>query len=761
MRRSRKEDQELLEELEKERIRIENAKKDRLAEFNRLTREANKGKKPQTQKSVSRAHNLLDTQPKPHPDPHPLPKPRKLSHKLSEQQHGRTATDSEFASDVHYDKTSAVKAKMHRKQVKSVEKEAGTAFAQERRKRMQQSAKLRATIAQEQEEKRSFTLSRLNSQSHLHKPPKRKPKKIKRKTTAAKSPPDPEIDTNLYNRLRTLLKAKAQQLREKEPDEEEKTISNVALAVKMEELSAQLAKARELLDKNRRKLTREAAAVRIQRVYRRYRRRRKVEEKMLQLSAVQVTEKEKEVESDISLSSFLEKKQADKRLIDSLDLLARESALREENEGAKAELVDHFRRSLALGYRHLASAPLPPSDLSPLNTLRSMNDELGPIPEEVSLSWEPKSITKPRAETGCSPNDSREEQPSLDFVLDSARSLVECFEPKNSSEKKESPRVIPQASLRIPQGRRQALDLGIISVPPAPDLPADDSPSIGSLLRSAAESFEVHSYRDVPPPQPRNLWHLFTSEHISAIVEGILDAEINDVVELVAPILTTVNDSGISPTAEFIIAFLDSLLSVMKPYEDEFLAKVNKPKEIDFLKELQSISSEKTQSTREIEKLIPDEVFAEVYDRLSGECTLEDEFPVWDLYCRLMADVVNEALDRLRPEKSKGKAPPWRSGVRDVRRFSDITTVLCEVRDMMVAWSQAEMGKFTGDEMNPALAHEERMVSEIVRDVRGRQILVDDQSWVDYEKEELQTKMSVAEGVLDRLVEEALGCVAS
>ena len=755
MRRTRKADRALLEELEKERTRIETAKKAHLEEFNRQTREANKAKnRPHQHKSAWSADQRQFSTEEVHKrltDIETL-RVKRRNEREKEQGQGKRL---DFVPGLQGSaKDWEGQAGQHRRN-RSGSKEtdlAVLAFMQEKRKRLQQAAKLRALIAQEEEEKRAQALTRLQLQPNIPKPHKQNRKKTKRKKAA--SAPQADSTLNMYHKLRELLRTKALQLRESRPREEEHALSNAALALKMEELSEQLARAKDLLEAKRKTLTKEEAAVRIQRCFRRYRKGKKA----LQLSSVQ----EKDLDFDLSLKSlgsFLVKKAAEPRPTDSLDLLATAAALRSENEEAKAELVDHFRRSLALGYRQLASAPPLPSDPSPINTFRSANEDLSPAVAELSLCWDPRPAPlspKPQAETGNSPCDSREEPASLrfptsgvDFMEDSARSLVECLG--------ESPR--QPASLRIPIGRRPALDLGRVVL--RTDLPgevSEESPSIGSLLRGGPESPEVLSFRELVP----NPWHCLTSEHISTIVEEVLEAELDDLMELVAPMMNP-SEFVQSPTCEFIIAFLDTLLMQLQPYEQPFMTKFLRPKENDCLAELNQLTHTVIcpPPASHIEALIPDSTFRLVCERLGAGCPPEDESPVWDQYCRLMPDVINEALDILRPEGSKGNPSPWQLRARDSRQFPDLTSVLCEVRDLMVDWCQVEMGKFAVDEAEQVYVHEERAATEIMREVRYRQMYLHDQDWVDYGREELQVQLALADGVLERLVEEAMGCVAT
>lgn len=286
--------------------------------------------------------------------------------------------------------------------------------------------------------------------------------------------------------------------------------------------------------------------------------------------------------------------------------------------------------------------------------------------------------------------------------------------------------------------------------------PVDSSPSIGSLVRGGPESPEVLSYRDTSGDQTS--WNAVLSAQVDSIVSSILDQEVSNLLPFISPYVALSSPSPVDPTSDFILVFLDLLLSELQPYEAAFMQQFTRPREVDMAETLVYAADAKLGTVKErvVEVLVPEEVFERVCERLNV-----DESSLLAPYCRLMVDVVNECLNILRPESTKGLAPPWRSGTRDLRHYPSLLSLFYEVRDLALAWSQAQVGQLLPPDA-PAAAQvkEERLATQLLRDVRDRQILVEDEGWTDYEQEELQVKLDAADVVLEQLLAETLALLS-
>lgn len=783
----------------------------KLEEFNKVTRQANKGG------SGSKPHRAAWGVDQRQFSPEEMKKKQAeieglRSKRRSERQQalgqGRTRIGLDLIPDFKYPVTASHSSQAstppHRHLAKETDPKV-LLYMQEKRRRMLIEARQKEWEAQKLEERREEALKRLQEVQfrEVRKETKGKKKRKKGKRTGREGKTaDLHGEKNLYKKLRDLLKSKAQLLRDTalpappQPEESKSSERRTQLYQKLEQLSLQLAHTRTLFSQSSEPakpvysaVQQNAAARLIQRGVRRYLTKKRAErmpakttgERTLQLSEVVTPgEKEKASDSDLSLKSFGsfldkgERLEEGKRPADSLDFLAKER----EGEGGKIAQMERFKQALEDHYEELSQReaqspvqpPMPPNSPAEPDFLRTEEESLSSLSPDLPQSPDlPSESPRPTiGETGASPNDSSLEsagnlqdfdrEPGLrlaDLVGDSARSLTEMFEPKMRFEEDMGEMQFQPTSLRIPGRGRLALDLGRVAAMVAAD-PVDSSPSIGSLVRGGPESPEVLSYRDTSGDQTS--WNAVLSAQVDSIVSSILDQEVSHLLPFISPYVALSSPSPVDPTSDFILVFLDLLLSELQPYEAAFMQQFTRPREVDMAETLVYAANAKLGTVKErvVEVLVPEEVFERVCERLNV-----DESSLLAPYCRLMVDVVNECLNILRPESTKGLAPPWRSGTRDLRHYPSLLSLFYEVRDLALAWSQAQVGQLLPPDA-PAAAQvkEERLATQLLRDVRDRQILVEDEGWTDYEQEELQVKLDAADVVLEQLLAETLALLS-
>ena len=779
--------------LEENKAQLRDEKRRKLQEFNKLTREANKGSTGPKQHKT--AWGVDQRQFSPQQMQQKLAEiEQQRSKRRSEREkalrEGRTRIGLDLIPEFKYPTSAPYSSKTSSPPHQHLGKKTDPGIVEymlQKRRKIQLEIRRKQWEAEKNEEKREEALAKLQEVQHREVKKEGKKKKKKRKgKKQGKEDKSGELpgDKQLYKRLRDLLKTKAQQLRDTDvplslPDEPKDPDRRTQLYQKLEQLSLQLARTRALITQSSDSTPvqspdyRDLAARRIQRYYRRYRLKKKTRvkrngEKTLQLSEVQAQGSKEKTDSDLSLKSFGsfldkgEQSEEVKRQVDSLDFLAKNRVAEPEipksepeDRPEPAELEEELSNR---DTRSPLQPPMPPN--SPID-LPTHEDELTDSGDLLSPEQLGESPRPTIGETGGSPNDSslesneQDKEPEFkltDFIGDSARSLTELFEPKVRFEDEIGDLQYPATSLRIPGKGRLALNLGkVVSMMPTD--PADSSPSIGSLIRGGPESPEVLSYRDSYAEQ-QNLWNLVPSAQVDSIVTYILDKEISDLLPFISPYVSLTSNSPVDPTSDFILIFLDLLLTELLPNETEFMAQFSRPREVNFAETLLEVANAKLGTVSEpvVEVLIPEEVFIKVCERLNV-----DESSLLAPYCRLMVDVVNECLNILRPESTKGMPPPWRPGTRDLRTYPSLLSLFYEVRDLTLAWSQAQIGHILPPEQ-PAAAQiqEEHLATQLLRDVSCMQILVEDKEWTDYEQEELQVKLDTADVLLEQLVKESL-----
>jgi hypothetical protein len=137
------------------------------------------------------------------------------------------------------------------------------------------------------------------------------------------------------------------------------------------------------------------------------------------------------------------------------------------------------------------------------------------------------------------------------------------------------------------------------------------------------------------------------------------------------------------------------------------------------------------------------------------------------IHNKMIFDAVNEALQRYRPYGTKGLPMPWSAGSREVSsKALNVDRAVKEVIQEVEKWSLVQAGKVpTGDMMLSSGMLDEEHLRQI-REERLANMLADevierDAEWVDYEFEETQVKLDLADMVLEHLITETIAVLDS
>ena len=143
----------------------------------------------------------------------------------------------------------------------------------------------------------------------------------------------------------------------------------------------------------------------------------------------------------------------------------------------------------------------------------------------------------------------------------------------------------------------------------------------------------------------------------------------------------------------------------------------------------------------------PDFVSEEVYAWL-----IEAEH----IHNKLIFDANNEALTKFRPKSLD--AVPWVFKPSKRASFNE-EGVLERALNLVTCWSQNQVGKiFNSDLVNSSQLVDDEMFQQIrdenLSKMLAQEIIEDDSLWLDYEFEELQTKIDLADDVVEFLSQE-------
>ena len=131
------------------------------------------------------------------------------------------------------------------------------------------------------------------------------------------------------------------------------------------------------------------------------------------------------------------------------------------------------------------------------------------------------------------------------------------------------------------------------------------------------------------------------------------------------------------------------------------------------------------------------------------------------IHNKMIFDATNEALQKFRPYGLQGVPMPWSNRKQWIGNGKVINKVIVEVTENIVEGSQVQAGKISNDEMLMSNGILDEELLQQVREERLASMLADeiiekDELWTNYEFEETQVKLDLADMILELLAEETL-----
>lgn len=166
--------------------------------------------------------------------------------------------------------------------------------------------------------------------------------------------------------------------------------------------------------------------------------------------------------------------------------------------------------------------------------------------------------------------------------------------------------------------------------------------------------------------------------------------------------------------------------------------------------------------------IIPTEVYLSLDEPGEGGSSRRDMTPstkdiIRDskrFHNKLVFDAVNEALQKYRPYGLKGAPLPWSTNVRALAPpLPQLHKIQEKVISEVAEWSTFEVGKIPEGEIILSSGQVDEEQLQLIREERlskmlTQEILENDQVWVDYEAEEAQVKIDIADMILEQIMTE-------
>jgi hypothetical protein len=216
----------------------------------------------------------------------------------------------------------------------------------------------------------------------------------------------------------------------------------------------------------------------------------------------------------------------------------------------------------------------------------------------------------------------------------------------------------------------------------------------------------------------------------------------------------------VDSSLNFVENYLRNVENLIEPDKEAFLDIYNSPMPIDFLQKLTFLQNAEIGALvtyPSLELILP----PEINDQLK-EIFANSSMVYRRIYCQMLFDCLNEALNYVRPYGINGEPAPWSRKERTVFGEENIHRIFERAIEMLKKWANIKAGHLPTpeveniggliDEAKLQQLREERLSALLCSDVYS-----EEKKWIDYEDEEVQAQFDLADILLEHLVEETAG----
>ncbi|CAG9328453.1 unnamed protein product [Blepharisma stoltei] len=148
------------------------------------------------------------------------------------------------------------------------------------------------------------------------------------------------------------------------------------------------------------------------------------------------------------------------------------------------------------------------------------------------------------------------------------------------------------------------------------------------------------------------------------------------------------------------------------------------------------------------------------YDKLEKEAKPDALAEAESIHNKMIFDAINENLQQYRKNGEKGVPMPWSNRSPSTSNILNIYEIFSQVRDNILECSKIRAGTIPEFDLNASVSTEEEILRKIREEKLARlltlEVMENDQQWVDYEFEETQVKLDLADMMLEQLVAEVV-----
>ena len=237
------------------------------------------------------------------------------------------------------------------------------------------------------------------------------------------------------------------------------------------------------------------------------------------------------------------------------------------------------------------------------------------------------------------------------------------------------------------------------------------------------------------------------TESISNIIIELIHQELYNFLELIP---FKMKEKEVDPSNAYIFTYLDTIAKEIQYIEYETLEAINTPvyqEPLIKLHMLQNTEVGELSKYLNLELILPLELCGQLKIKL--DCLNK---PSRQTYLQMLFDCVNEGLNYIRPFGLKGMPDPWSNYPRTLFGEAELRNVFEKLKVLIEKWANIRGGAYPSkeiwdDEEKLQTLREERMSILLCNDAKE-----EEPGWVDYDDEEVQTKIDIGEIVFDVLV---------
>jgi hypothetical protein len=253
----------------------------------------------------------------------------------------------------------------------------------------------------------------------------------------------------------------------------------------------------------------------------------------------------------------------------------------------------------------------------------------------------------------------------------------------------------------------------------------------------------------------------FDGEEASDEEEAKLPEDLEGFIEdlLASEVTLYLEKTGTVPPLhrDLLHSYLQALFVMLEPQTEEFLDILNRPEEPDYIELLASIQSSEIGCFSEppvLELYIPGHFSTEINGQLGVSSRQLDHDNISQAFANSLYHAVNEGLNHLRKGGLRGVPPQWSHRAVSMKQYKTLEQVYDDLEALLVKWDSFRAGPLCQDgflTQTVSTLREDKMSAWLCSAVREEEA-----SWLEYEGEELQVKLDLADIMLEQLVEETL-----